>query len=235
MPCSLRSLDHATIIAQLTVLLCLIFVLLFGSFVASLPPSEEGNACPCPASCCAWPAISRGSNVHLFLIPAWNKTKTTTFWFHQDSPSTRQYSPAFLVSCPVVGGLCIPVDISGPASWRPTLTWLVGPRASGLPAAAPPDYSFRKEKLCQKEKACAQDKFSPCTHRPFSVFALPCLSASSVFSLGFSAGSSPGMHPDIVPGKISGSDLGRRPPTLFFSPLALPDIIHLIAPVIVGL
>ena len=188
-----------------------------------------------PASCCAWPAISRGSNVHLFLIPARNKTKTTTLWFHPDSPSTRQYSPAFLASCPVVRGLRIPVDISGLASGRPTPTWLVGPRESGLPAAAPPDYFFRKAKLCQKEKACAQDKFSPCTHRPFPVSTLPCLPASSIFSLGFSAGSSPGTYPDIVPGKISGSDLGSRPPTLFFSPLALPGIIPLIAPVIVGL
>ena len=200
-----------------------------------LPVSLRVSGQPGPASCCAWPAISRGSNVHLFLIPARNKTKTTTLWFHPDSPSTRQYSPAFLASCPHGAPLVRPVDISGLASGRPTPTWLVGPRERGLGAAAPPDYSFRMEKLCQKEMACAQDKFSPCTHRPFSVFTLPCLSASSVFSLGFSAGSSPGIHPDIVPGKISGSDLGSRPPTLFVSPLTLPGIIPLIAPVIVGL
>lgn len=150
--------------------MCLIFVLLFGSFVSSLPPSEEGNACPCPASpfsctcqacpspasCCAWPAISRGSNVHLFLIPARNKTKTTTFWFHPDSPSTRQYSPAFLASCPVVRRSCVPVNISGPVSGRPTPTWLVGPRASGLGAAAPRDYFLPKGEALPKEKGlCA--------------------------------------------------------------------------------
>ena len=146
--------------------MCLVFVLLFGSFVASLLPSEEWNACQCPASpfpcacqacpgpasCCAWPAISRGSNVHLFLIPAQNKTKTTTFWFHPDSPFTLQYSPAFLASCPRCAPLMRPVDISGLASGRPTPTWLVGPRERGLGAAAPRDYFLPKGEALPKEK-----------------------------------------------------------------------------------
>lgn len=182
----------------------------------SLPVSLRTPGQPGPASCCAWPAISRGSNVHLFLIPARNKTKTTTFWFHPDSPSTRQYSPAFLASCPVVRRSCVPVNISGPASGKPTPTWLVGPRASGLGAAAPPDYFLPKGEALPKEKGLRAGNTLALYAQTIFLFRLAMPVCVFSYFPWISAGSSPGMHPDIVPGKISGSDLGSRPPLCFF-------------------